>query len=114
MTDYREKFLEAEQQALSLVGELESLKKEALDYKSASGSLQKTQEKIEILINNLSSIVIEEQNLIKAIKDIGTQKIIDEIEEISKNQQSYFSKFFLFIYILLGLNIILGILIIVF
>ena len=121
MTDYREKFLEAEQQALSLVDQLKSLKKEASDYKTASGSLQKTQEKIEALIRDLSSVIEEERNLVKAIKEIGTDKIIEEIEknrlsleEVSSNQAQLLSRLFLFIYGIAGLIVIIGILTIVF
>lgn len=121
MTDYREKFVKAEEEALSLIDELKLLKKEASDYNSASISLQNTQEKVEKLVSEFLRIAKEEQDLINSIKEIDTESIVQEIEknrtkieDSSKYQNFVFSKQLFFFYVIIGLNIILGILLIIF
>lgn len=121
MSEYHEKFLEAEKQASNLVKQLEDLKKETGSYKDASGQLDLIGEKIGELINDFSLLVNEEKNLINTLKEIGTEKIFEEIElnrtifnEKMDVQNNLFSKLFIFIYLIIGINVLIGILLIIF
>ncbi len=81
IADYKEKFLAAEKRALDLVSHLETLKNESGNYKNATVSLNEVNGKILELISNMSKVVSEEENLISTIKEIGTDKIIEKIEQ---------------------------------
>jgi len=121
ISDYQEKFLDAEKKASDLVKQLEVLKNESVNYKNASNSLSEVNETIMDLISNFSGVVSEEENLIKAIREIGTEKIITTIEQnrISFGERIQIlerrvSKLFTFIYIIIGLIGITSALVIIF
>ena len=95
ISEYRKKFLEAEELANELVQQLESLKKESGSYKNANNILETTQEKLAELILTFTNVVSEEKRLIETIKEIGTEKVISTIIEtkdsLSENQQKFVS-----------------------
>jgi hypothetical protein len=115
MSQYREKFLEAEEKASQLIIQLEELKKSSNQYRTASESLDKTREEIGPFITSLTSIVKEASGLIQTLKEIDTGRIISEvnnvqsrIKEITKSQSTQFSKLIKLSYIVIGILIVIG------
>ena len=84
MDDYRERFLEAEMQAVDLVSQLEALKQEASHYRDAAGSLSKVRESLLNLMEKQDALVIGVKDVVDTLGLIGTSQIIDEIQS---NQQ---------------------------
>ena len=120
-SEYREKFLDAEKKASDLVNQLEALKNESVNYKNAKDNLSDVTIKIANLISKFSGIVSEEENLINAIREIGTEKIVEMIrqnkitfEEKISAQEKHISKLFTFFYITIGLVAVTGVLVIIF
>lgn len=81
MENYREKFIQAEEQAAELVTQLEALKKEALNYKKASQDLDEAKGNLNELITRVENVVSDHLKLIASLKEIGTQEIIKSVEE---------------------------------
>lgn len=81
MNDYREKFIEAEKQATQLVAQLERLKEEAQSYQEASETLEGTREQLGDLINKTVSLGQAQQELIDVLGEIGTEEIIQVINQ---------------------------------
>jgi len=118
MSEYRDKFIEAEEQASKLVSHLIELKNEAVNYKNAKSTIEKTQERISVLVEKFSSVIEGENNLVKTLREIGTDQIIEKIEKTKSSleekinaQNALITKLITFIYVIIGLNIILGLLI---
>lgn len=84
MDDYRERFLEAEMQAVDLVSQLEALKQEASHYRDAAGSLSKVRESLLRLMDKQDALVIGVKNVVDTLGLIGTSQIIDEMKSIQK------------------------------
>ena len=84
MDDYRERFLEAEMQAVDLVTQLEALKQEASHYRDAAGSLSKVRESLLRLMDKQDALVIGVKNVVDTLGLIGTSQIIDEMKSIQK------------------------------
>ena len=84
MEDYRERFLEAEMQAVDLVTQLEKLKQETSHYNTAAGSLSEARESIVSLIQEQSQLALGITEVVDTLGEIGTAKII---EEINSNQK---------------------------
>ena len=80
MDDYRERFLEAEMQAVDLVSQLEALKQEASHYRDAAGSLSKVRESLLNLMEKQDALVIGVKDVVDTLGLIGTSQIIDEIK----------------------------------
>ena len=79
MDDYRERFLEAEMQAVDLVSQLEALKQEASHYRDAAGSLSKVRESLLSLMDKQDALVLGVKDVVDTLGLIGTSQIIDEI-----------------------------------
>ena len=82
MDDYRERFLEAEMQAVDLVTQLEALKQEAFHYRDAAGSLSKVRESLLSLMDKQDALVLGVKDVVDTLGLIGTSQIIDEINSI--------------------------------
>ena len=82
MDDYRERFLEAEMQAVDLVSQLEALKQEASHYRDAAGSLSKVRESLLSLMDKQDALVLGVKDVVDTLGMIGTSQIIDEINSI--------------------------------
>jgi DNA repair exonuclease SbcCD ATPase subunit len=82
MDDYRERFLEAEMQAVDLVSQLEALKQEASHYRDAAGSLSKVRESLLSLMDKQDALVLGVKGVVDTLGLIGTSQIIDEINSI--------------------------------
>lgn len=82
MDDYRERFLEAEMQAVDLVSQLEALKQEASHYRDAAGSLSKVRESLLSLMDKQDALVLGVKDVVDTLGLIGTSQIIDEINSI--------------------------------
>jgi predicted nuclease with TOPRIM domain len=122
---YKEKFLEAEEQASELLEELNKLKKEVDHFKEAGKKLDIVDKDIHELVPRIDHSVYELNNLIESLKDIGTEEIISAVEkkyvdietliiaqnennnEIIKKYQNYF-------FIVIVLSIMTNILVIIF
>jgi DNA repair exonuclease SbcCD ATPase subunit len=121
MNTYREKFLEAEKQANQLVDQLAKLKEETVHYRDAGESLAKSQERVSDLISGIEDVLEEQRELIGALKEIGTEEIISAIqalkeigtEEILNAINSQSKRLQIFLYISLGLAVVVGILVVV-
>ena len=77
---YRDRFLEEEKRATELATKLTELKKEIEGYQKAKGTLIEVQQEILMLTSQISASVEEQNQLVAAIKEIDTQKVLDEVE----------------------------------
>jgi hypothetical protein len=92
MSDYQEKFLEAEDKAIQLVAQLEELKKSSSNYRSSAKMLEETHEKLNLTIDEVSSIAREMKNFLLILKQIDTQVILNKSDEINGNLSNCYSK----------------------
>jgi len=127
MTTYREKFLEAENQANQLAGQLAKLKEETLNYREAGESLTKSQEKIADLVSELELVLIDQRELIDVLREIGTEEIINTIDsnissmskeltliqEQNEVHRAISQRMLIFVYACLALIVIVGVLVVV-
>jgi len=79
MDDHRQRFLEAEEQAVSLVAELRALKRETSRSRDASSTLQKVGEDLSSLVDRQVAVTDAIQATIKALRQIGTLEILDAV-----------------------------------
>ena len=131
MNDYRERFVEAEDQASKLLDQLELLKIASEKKLSATESLKATRDEVHSLLDAATKIIRENQSLISTLKDIDTEKILNATDDIKNTQKQIVSnqdeltaqiqvtkddvgksslKISKLIYIQIGLMIIIGIL----
>ena len=122
---YKEKFLEAEEQASELLEELSKLKKEVDYFKEAGEKLDIVDKDIHELVPRIDHIVYELANLIASINDIGPEEIITEIENKfsdietlintqSENAVQESKKHQTYLFIIIGLTILMNILVVIF
>ena len=93
MEDYKEKFLEAEEQASKLVSQLDELKKETKNYKEASESLTETKNKLIDLIEKQQEIAGKLNDVIEASARIGTAEILEKISLTNEQVEEVIIRF---------------------
>lgn len=113
MTQYHEKFLEAEEKATQLLDQLVDLKKSSDKFKISSENLDKIHDELSSLIEEQITVVKAQQKLIQVLNEIGTNKIIDELDltkaklDFSINKQSNTNnKFTVILFILILLSVV--------
>ena len=91
MNDYREKFVEAENQASKLLDQLELLKIASEKKLTATESLTATRDEVHSLLDAATKIIKENQSLISTLKDIDTEKILNATDDIKNTQKQIVS-----------------------
>ena len=84
MTDYREQFLTAEEQANRLVEQLQALKAEVKNYEEARLSLEGIQQLLSGLVPEIAQSAEETRKVITELGNIGTPEILARIREIQE------------------------------
>ena len=93
MEDYKEKFLEAEEQASKLVSQLDELKKETKNYKEASESLTETKNKLIDLIEKQQEVAGKLNDVVEASARIGTAEILEKISLTNEQVEEVIIRF---------------------
>ena len=93
MEDYKEKFLEAEEQASKLVSQLDELNKETRNYKEASESLTETKNKLIDLIEKQQEVAGKLNDVVEASSRIGTLEILEKISLTNEQVEEAIMRF---------------------
>lgn len=83
MTEHRELFLSAEEQANRLVAQLQALKTEVENYGEAKSSLEGVQQLLSGLVPEIAQAAGETRQVIKELGKIGTPEILENTDRIS-------------------------------
>jgi DNA repair ATPase RecN len=84
MTDNKEQFLTAEEQANRLVEQLQTLKEEVKNYEEARLSLEGIQQLLSGLVPEIAHSAEETRQVIRELGKIGTPEILMKIQEIQE------------------------------
>jgi len=84
MTDYRERFLEAEEKAVDLVTQLDALKKEAMSYHDAASTLKDVHDALLKMLDEQEEIAFNLRNVIKTLLEIRTPEILENLDSLSE------------------------------
>jgi hypothetical protein len=115
---YKDKFLEAEEQASELLEELKKLKDEVDHNKEVGEKFDAIVQEINELVPRIDHTVYELNNFIQGLKEIGTEEIISSIDTNFNGIESIINshheennikdkKFQKFIYLNIGLSILI-------
>ena len=88
-----QKFLQVEEEVNLLMDQLTQLKQEVEHYSSARESLQDTARQLGETLEKVSALVEGTQNVVAALRDIGTAQILDELASIKTNLDERMSHF---------------------
>ncbi|MBM3145160.1 MAG: hypothetical protein FJ010_09350 [Chloroflexi bacterium] len=108
MTDHKERFLEAEEQATSLASQMRELKSKIDAHTEATSSLTETRKSVTALLGEVAEMTQGMPSVISKLSEIGTPTILDSIEtsraETSNNIVRVFEKASRLLWIAIALN----------
>lgn len=84
MTDYRERFLAAEDHADKLVGQLQALKTKMESHSSATAALEDVHKSLVNFISEVNNMTIEIRGVTQKLGEIGTSEILHSINSVEE------------------------------
>lgn len=119
MTDHKERFLEAEEQASRLAAQMQELKSKIDAHEEATSSLNEARNAIASLTGELAEISQELPAVISTLSEIGTPAILQSVETSRTNLSNSIKAGFerisrlLWITIVLSVTILFGLLVLI-
>ena len=86
MPSKQEEISQLEKDAKQLKENIKTLYEKAGNYQSASETLTQTNDHLVKLISETEELAAESHNIIKSIKEIGSEKIFDKLDSIEKSE----------------------------
>jgi chromosome segregation ATPase len=89
MPPIAEKFINVEQAAAALVGELENLKSETQHYSSAAASLETAGQRLGYLASETADLSARLREIVQALKEIGTPQLLGGLESLTERYSEH-------------------------